>query len=185
MRLGSRPGPSARPVAVRTSRGPGTSRSPVVGATAPSLSGRSSNGAASAISSATPGSRQKALDLIGRGGLPDPVPQFQVRDGEFVAYIDIAWPEQMVAMECDSLAYHFGEVSHQGDRTRRRRLTLLGWDVYEYTYRDVTKGQATVLRGAPRSASAATLVCHRFAAPMPRSNRANFGLGGQDGTRAG
>ena len=92
------------------------------------------------------GFEQKALDLIGRGGLPDPVPQFQVRDGEFVAYIDIAWPEQMVAMECDSLAYHFGEVSHQGDRTRRRRLTLLGWDVYEYTYWDVTKGQATVLR---------------------------------------
>jgi hypothetical protein len=92
------------------------------------------------------GFEQKALDLIARGGLPDPVPQFQVRDGEFVAYIDIAWPEQMVAMECDSLAYHFGEVSHQGDRSRRRQLTLLGWDVYEYTYRDVTKDQATVLR---------------------------------------
>ena len=65
--------------------------------------------------------------------------QHRVRDGEFVAYIDIAWPDRMVGMECDSLAYHFGEVAHQGDRTRRRRLTRLGWDMYEYTYQDVTK----------------------------------------------
>jgi len=92
------------------------------------------------------GFEQKALHLISQACLPDPVPQFRVRDGEFVAYIDIAWPDRMVAMECDSLAYHYGELSHQGDRTRRRRLTRLGWDVYEYTYQDVTKRQPTVVR---------------------------------------
>ena len=92
------------------------------------------------------GFEQKALDVVSRAGLPDPVPQFCVRDGEFVAYIDLAWPAEMVALECDSLAYHYGDRSHQGDRTRRQRLTLLGWDVYEYTYDDVTKRPATVLR---------------------------------------
>ena len=54
-------------------------------------------------------------------------------------------------MECDSLAYHFGEVAHQGDRTRRRRLTRLGWDIYEYTYQDVTKRPTTVLAQELRS----------------------------------
>jgi hypothetical protein len=92
------------------------------------------------------GFEAKALHLISEACLPDPVPQFQVRDGEFVAYIDIAWPDQMVGMECDSLAYHYGELRHQGDRTRRRRLTLLGWDMLEYTYLDVTKRQQTVVR---------------------------------------
>ena len=120
-----------------------------------------------------------------RAGLPDPVPQFQVRDGEFVAYIDIAWPEQMVAMECDSLAYHFGELRHQGDRTRRRRLTLLGLGRATSTpTRTSPSGQATVLRelrealGLPSRPKLARC-------GDPRRNRANFGLGGQDGTRAG
>ena len=92
------------------------------------------------------GFEQKALDALSRAGLPDPVPQFRVRDGDFVAYIDLAWPDEMVALECDSLAYHFGELRHQGDRTRRRRLTLLGWDVYEYTYQDVTKRPEVMVR---------------------------------------
>jgi hypothetical protein len=92
------------------------------------------------------GFEAKALHALTEARLPEPVPQFQVRDSDFVAYIDIAWPEQMVGLECDSLAYHYGELSHQGDRTRRRRLTALGWDIYEYTYQDVTKRAHVMVR---------------------------------------
>lgn len=92
------------------------------------------------------GFEAKALHLVMEAGLPDPVLQFQVRDGEFVAYIDLAWPGRMVGMECDSLAYHYGERAHQGDRTRRRRLTLLGWAMLEFTYQDVDRRPHTVVR---------------------------------------
>jgi hypothetical protein len=92
------------------------------------------------------GFEAKALHVITEAGLPEPVPQHQVRDGDFVAYIDLAWPDAMVGLECDSLAYHYGELAHQGDRTRRRRLTSLGWDIYEYTYQDVHRNPDTMVR---------------------------------------
>jgi hypothetical protein len=92
------------------------------------------------------GFEQRALDLLAQHDFPEPVPQFPVRDGEQTYYIDLAWPAEMIAMECDSLAYHYGEQSHEGDRSRWRRLKLLGWDVYPFTYREVTKEQAMVLR---------------------------------------
>lgn len=85
------------------------------------------------------GFETKALDLIGNAGIPDPVCQFEVRAGDFVAHLDLAWPDRMVGLECDSLAHHFGEHADQRDRTRRRTLTRLGWDIYEYTYEDVVR----------------------------------------------
>jgi len=85
------------------------------------------------------GFEAKMLHLIACSGLPDPVCQFEVRDGGFVAFLDLAWPELRIGIECDSLAHHFGEHAHQWDRTRRRRLKALGWDVYEFTYEDVTQ----------------------------------------------
>ncbi len=41
-----------------------------------------------------------------RSGLPPPVAQYEVRcDGRFVARVDLAWPEQRLALECDG-AWH-------------------------------------------------------------------------------
>lgn len=92
------------------------------------------------------GFERRALRLIQGSDLPRPVCQHQVREGDFTCYIDIAWPEHMVAMECDSLAHHFGGRAHQWDRERRRRLTRLGWAVIEFTYEDVTRRPHVVLR---------------------------------------
>jgi hypothetical protein len=79
------------------------------------------------------------MRLLRSVGVPDPVPQHQVRDGDFVAYLDLAWPDIMWLVECDSLAHHFGKAPHEWDRRRRRRLKRLGWDGVEVTYDDVTK----------------------------------------------
>jgi very-short-patch-repair endonuclease len=92
------------------------------------------------------GFERKALALVEDAQLPAPVPQLQVRDGRFVAHIDLAWPDRMVGMECDSLLHHFGERAHQWDRTRRRHLTLLGWTMLEFTYQDVVERGPTVVR---------------------------------------
>jgi very-short-patch-repair endonuclease len=72
-------------------------------------------------------------------GLPEPVPQYHVRDGNFSVYLDLAWPSILWAIECDSLAWHTGKRAHEWDRQRRRVLKQLGWDIVEVTYDDVTK----------------------------------------------
>jgi hypothetical protein len=92
------------------------------------------------------GFEAKALHLITEACLPEPVLQYRVRDGDFLAFIDIAWPERMVGMECDSLAHHFGELAHTRDRKRRRRLKALGWDINEFTYEEVDETPHIVVR---------------------------------------
>lgn len=82
------------------------------------------------------------LRLVRSVGLPEPIPQFKVVDGDFKAYIDLAWPLLMLGLECDSLAWHSGKQAHEGDRRRRRKLKALGWDMIEVTYDDVTKRRA-------------------------------------------
>jgi hypothetical protein len=82
--------------------------------------------------------------LVRSVGLPDPVLQLAVRDGDFLAYLDLAWPAIRWAVECDSLAHHFGKRAHEWDRARRRQLKRLGWDLVEVTYDQVaTHGVAT------------------------------------------
>jgi hypothetical protein len=80
-----------------------------------------------------------ALRLVKAIGLPEPVPQYEVREGTFVAFLDLAWPAIKWGLECDSLAWHSGKRAHEWDRKRRRRLKQLGWDLVEVTYDDVTK----------------------------------------------
>lgn len=76
--------------------------------------------------------------LVRRIGLPAPVLQHMVRDGAFVAYLDLAWPPIRWGIECDSLAWHSGKHAHETDRYRRRQLKRLGWDIVEVTWDDVT-----------------------------------------------
>jgi hypothetical protein len=85
-----------------------------------------------------------AARLVRSVGLPEPVLQHEVRDGEFVAFLDLAWPDIRSSVECDSLAHHSGKGPHEWDRARRRKLKRLGWDTVEITYDDVTtRRQAT------------------------------------------
>jgi hypothetical protein len=92
------------------------------------------------------GFEDKALSLVRSIGLPEPVLQHPVRDGEFVAYLDLAWPDIRWLVECDSLANHSGKGPHEWDRARRRHLKRLGWDPVEVTYDDVTKRRAATGR---------------------------------------
>jgi hypothetical protein len=85
------------------------------------------------------GFETNTLRLVRSVGLPEPVPQFMVRDGDFTVYLDLAWPSLLLGLECDSLAWHSGKRAHEWDRQRRRRLKALGWDVIEVTHDDVTK----------------------------------------------
>ena len=81
-----------------------------------------------------------AIDWIDRAGIAAPERQHKVEDGDFVAYLDLAWPDVRFGMECDSLEHHFSRVAHEWDRRRRRHLKRLGWELGEYTYHEVKSG---------------------------------------------
>ena len=88
----------------------------------------------------------KALRIIRRLDIPEPVRQHKITDGDFVAFPDISWPPVRFFIECDSLAFHFGKRPHQWDRQRRRHLKRLGWEGIEWTYEDVTQREAQIGR---------------------------------------
>ena len=95
-----------------------------------------------------------AVLVLREAGLPEPVLQHRVvlPDGS-VAYVDLAFPTQKVAIEVDGWGPHGRRAAFTPDRTRRNALTALGWDVYQYTS-DMSDAQLvrTVVR-ALRAAS--------------------------------
>ena len=53
--------------------------------------------------------------------------------------VDFTWPEQMLAVEVDSRTYHGTDRARENDPRRDRQLTLAGWRVARFSYRDVTE----------------------------------------------
>jgi very-short-patch-repair endonuclease len=72
-------------------------------------------------------------------GLPEPVSQFIVRtsSGEFVARVDLAYPESRILIEYDSYQEHTGKVALVRDSARRNALTELGFTVLTATAADL------------------------------------------------
>ncbi|MDQ4057731.1 MAG: DUF559 domain-containing protein [Actinomycetota bacterium] len=76
--------------------------------------------------------------LISRAGLPAPVRQYRVRhEGRVVARIDIAYPEQRIAIEADSYECHGDLGSFEEDRERNSILAALGWRILQFTWRQL------------------------------------------------
>ena len=75
-------------------------------------------------------------DLLVESGLSRPVMEHQVHTpgGEFVAQVDLAYPDRRVAIELDSRRWHLNRVSFDKDPERRNRLTILGWTVLNFTW---------------------------------------------------
>ncbi|NEM04926.1 DUF559 domain-containing protein [Geodermatophilus normandii] len=86
--------------------------------------------------------------LLALAGM-DAVPQYTVRgaDGDFVARVDLAFPEHRLAVEYDG-AWH-GEAGQLGrDRRRLNRLTAAGWRVVFVTAADLRDPDGLVARVA-------------------------------------
>lgn len=71
-----------------------------------------------------------AIRLVVASGLPAPTTQFVLvdRTGEFVARLDMAWPDERVAREYDSVKWHPPDRI-EADELRRQRIEALGWTV--------------------------------------------------------
>ena len=84
--------------------------------------------------------------LLALAGL-HPVPQHVVRDrgGSFVARVDLAFPQQRIAVEYDGL-WHNERGQFARDRQRLNRLVAAGWTVLHVTAADLKHPEALVAR---------------------------------------
>lgn len=59
--------------------------------------------------------------------------------------VDVAFPEQKVAIEVDGWAFHNDRAAFQHDRTRQNRISLNGWKVLRFTWLDLTEHPQRVI----------------------------------------
>lgn len=88
----------------------------------------------------------EVLKLLLDAGLPMPRLQYVVEDGgRFIARLDLAYPDQMVAIEVDSFRYHDGRHAFDHDRARANELEARGWHVLRITSKHLEEDRAGVV----------------------------------------
>jgi very-short-patch-repair endonuclease len=75
----------------------------------------------------------RVLRLVVVAGLPIPRQQYGVRTQGRSFRLDLAYPEQMIAIELDGWEYHRTRVAFDDDRVRDNLLRLAGWSVHHFT----------------------------------------------------
>ena len=97
--------------------------------------------------------------LLAAAGVRAPTPQVEVFDGAgFVARVDFAYADLMIAIELDGKAFHLTSEAFEADREKRQRLRAAGWIVLELTWDMVVRRPEyviTVVRKALASRMAA------------------------------
>ena len=83
-------------------------------------------------------------ELLCESGLPRPVLEHRVHeaDDRFLAQVDLAYPSRQLAIELDSIRWHYSRESFVNDRRRRNRLLAAGWDVLSFTWDDYSEQPA-------------------------------------------
>jgi hypothetical protein len=75
--------------------------------------------------------------VFDRGGFPPPIPQFRIDVNGCTYYVDFAWPQFGVFVECDSMLAHSTPEQLQADLRRQNDLVGAGWVPIRFTYWDV------------------------------------------------
>jgi hypothetical protein len=87
----------------------------------------------------------RVLQALRKCGLPDPVRQHEIYwGGEFVARVDLAYPQWKIAIEYDSDEHHAGDLAHRRDATRRSKMVRADWLPLTATLDDVRSGCVTL-----------------------------------------
>lgn len=85
-------------------------------------------------------------------GLAQPVRQHEIHHaGQFVARVDLAYPEHRLAIELDGFRWHAGRGPFRSDRLRRNRIEAVGWRLLETAPEDIAelcRTAASILRMA-------------------------------------
>ena len=69
-------------------------------------------------------------------GFAPPTTQIRVTDGQFVAYLDMGWEHQMVALEYDGDQHRTDRQQYGTDIRRAETLERLGWHVIRVVKED-------------------------------------------------
>jgi hypothetical protein len=85
------------------------------------------------------------LKLARNFDLPTPVAQFVVvlREG-LTVHVDFAYPDQMLAIEVDSVRWHSGVRAIKWDNERQNLLVALGWRVLRFEWDNIVNRPAVV-----------------------------------------
>jgi len=75
----------------------------------------------------------RVVRLVRELGMPDPEINHRVRVGGRVRYLDLAWPEAMVAVEFDGFVPHSKCSVFDDDRSRQNDLVDDDWSIYRVT----------------------------------------------------
>lgn len=76
----------------------------------------------------------RLLGIIRRYGLPPVTFQHEIwHRGCFVARVDAAYPDRMIAIEADGFAAHSSPEAFEADHERQNALVALGWTVLRFT----------------------------------------------------
>jgi hypothetical protein len=89
---------------------------------------------------------RRLLALLARVGGPVPMPQHEVRlPGGRRVRLDVAWPEQKLALEADSYVHHSSLTDWSADHVRNAALTAVGWRILPITWTMLTEQPAWVV----------------------------------------
>ncbi len=92
--------------------------------------------------------------LIVDAGLPHPVRQHRVWEGDrCLARLDLAYPDQQIALEADGFGSHSSPRSLQRDNRRQTDLSIRGWCVLRFTWHDVHREPERVVASIGRALS--------------------------------
>lgn len=86
------------------------------------------------------------IRLVSHSGLPTPVQQHRVMDGDrVVARADFAYPDRQILIELDGEQFHMDRETFQRDREKQNLAHALGWTVYRFTWRQLQDNPSSVL----------------------------------------
>lgn len=76
----------------------------------------------------------EVLRILRNAGLPIPMLQYVVQDGDrFIARLDFAYPDPLVAIEADGFRYHDDRREFDHERARGNEIQAMGWRVLRVT----------------------------------------------------
>lgn len=84
------------------------------------------------------------LRILREFGLPEPERQFEVRIGEALFWLDVAYSDLKIFIEGDGFGVHSTRNAFERDRDRQNLLVLDGWLPLRFTWRHLCRNPQRV-----------------------------------------
>ena len=88
---------------------------------------------------------RKGRELLYNAGLPEPIPEFPIPWAPGRRFDD-AYPNDRIAIDWDSRAWHEQRAAMTADRRRDREAAAKGWVVVRFTWEEVTESPHEVVQ---------------------------------------